>query len=148
MYPLIQRERCRIGDQHEQDVAEGPRPRHLQGIIAALAQELGEGPFGVDQRRRRGDRDPALALEIHGIHDPIAHMLVLLKGAGLTQKKVDESGLAMVDMGDDADISVMHEGCLHYRSADGEYLIRTGAGASLHFQTVTGLTSQQRLADR
>jgi hypothetical protein len=25
------------GRQHEQDVAEGPRPRHLQGIVAAFA---------------------------------------------------------------------------------------------------------------
>ncbi len=50
------------------------------------------------------DRDPLLALEVGRVHDPIGDVLVLPKGAGLPQHRVDERRLAVVDVGDDRDV--------------------------------------------
>ena len=50
------------------------------------------------------DRDAALALE-PGVHDPVDHLGVRREGAGLLQQRVHERGLAVVDVGDDRDVS-------------------------------------------
>jgi hypothetical protein len=62
-----------------------------------------------DQRRRLGQNgDAALALEIVRIKRPLGHSLIVAKRAGLLQKPVDEGGFAMVDVGDNGDISQIH----------------------------------------
>ena len=40
--------------------------------------------------------------------DALGHALVLAKRAGLLEKRVDEGGLPLVDMGDDGDIAKLH----------------------------------------
>ena len=57
------------------------------------------------------DRDPALALEVVGVHHAFGDVLVLRERAGLDQQLVDERRLAVVDVGDDRDVA-QHPGWL------------------------------------
>ena len=61
----------------------------------------------VHRRVLREDRDALLALEVAGVHDPVGHALELVgrERAGLAQHRVDERGLAVVDVGDDRDVA-------------------------------------------
>src|SRR5690606_28069190 len=51
------------------------------------------------------DGDAALALDVARIHDPLGHLLVVAEGAGLPQQLVDESGFAMVHVGNDGHVA-------------------------------------------
>ena len=51
------------------------------------------------------DRDALLALEVAGVHRALVDVLVRAEGAGLPQHRVDERGLAVVDVGDDRDVA-------------------------------------------
>ena len=53
------------------------------------------------------DRDAALALLVHRVHDEVGEPLGLVDGehAGLAQHRVDQGGLAVVDVGDDRDVA-------------------------------------------
>jgi hypothetical protein len=53
--------------------------------------------------RRNGN--PALFLQVHGVHDPFGHGLVISKHAALFEKLVNQGGLTMIDMGNDCNIS-------------------------------------------
>ena len=58
------------------------------------------------QRRVLGeDGNAPLFFLIIGIHDPLVFKLFTVKGAGLAQQLVYQSGFAMVDVGDDGDIT-------------------------------------------
>ena len=59
----------------------------------------------LDGRLLGEDRDALLALEIHRVHDPVDDRLVGAKHAGLPEHRVDERGLAVVDVGDDREIA-------------------------------------------
>ena len=50
------------------------------------------------------DGDPALALEVHGVEQLLPH-LALLDGAGGLDQPVGQGGLAVVDVGDDAEVA-------------------------------------------
>ena len=52
--------------------------------------------------------DAALALEVVGVHRALDLALVVAIDAGLLQQAIDESGLAMVDVSDDGDVSQIH----------------------------------------
>ena len=51
------------------------------------------------------DRDALLALEVHRVHHALGDVLVGAERAGLPQHRVDERRLAVVDVGDDGDVS-------------------------------------------
>ena len=69
-----------------------------------------------DQRGHLGeDGDAALALEIIGVHRALFDALIVAERTGLPEQNVDESGLAMVDMGDDRDVAQRHWGRLRKR---------------------------------
>ena len=51
------------------------------------------------------NRDALLALQVVGVHDALVDVLVLAERAGLPQQRVDERGLAVVDVGDDREIA-------------------------------------------
>jgi hypothetical protein len=51
------------------------------------------------------DRNAALTLEVIGIHDSLGNLLVLAEGMRLAQETIHECRLAVVNVGDDRDIS-------------------------------------------
>ena len=59
----------------------------------------------VDRRLLGEDRDPLLALEVARVHHPVDDRLVRAERAGLAEHRVDERGLAVVDVGDDGDVA-------------------------------------------
>ena len=74
-----------------------------------------EDHVAVANRRVLGEnRDALLALEVVRVHDPLVDVLVGAERAGLPQERVDQRGLAVVDVGDDRNIAQIrargHEG--------------------------------------
>ncbi len=63
--------------------------------------------LAVPQHRRAfgQDGDPAFLLLVVGVHRPLGLSLVGSEDAGLGQKLVHQGGLAMVDVGDDGDVT-------------------------------------------
>ena len=51
------------------------------------------------------DCDPALTFLVHRVHDPFAHIVDLAMDMGLSEYGVDQCRFAMVDVGDDRDVS-------------------------------------------
>ena len=51
------------------------------------------------------DRDAALALQIVGVHDAVDDLLIFTVDAALLEHLVDQGGLAVVNVGDDGDVS-------------------------------------------
>src|SRR5262249_56650906 len=64
----------------------------------------------VDRAVLREDGDAALALDVVRVHHALADLLVRREGARLLQQAIDESRLAVIDMGDDGDIA---DGAVH-----------------------------------
>ncbi len=58
------------------------------------------------------DRDAALALEIHGVHDTVHDHLVDAEGAGLAEHGIHQGGLAVIDMRHDGDVAHVSPGGL------------------------------------
>ena len=86
---------------------------HEQGALD-LAAEVGvsgrvddvEADVRIVDRRLLGeDRDALLAFEIAGIHDPVDDRLVRAERPGLAEHRVDQRGLAVVDVRDDGDVA-------------------------------------------
>jgi hypothetical protein len=61
-------------------------------------------PVIVDGGLLGQDRDPLLALEVPGVHDPVHDHLVDSEGSGLAEHRVHEGGLAVVDVGNDGQV--------------------------------------------
>ena len=59
----------------------------------------------MDRRVLRQDGDAALALQLVRVHDALGDPLVGPEDAALVEQRVDERGLAMIDVGDDRDVS-------------------------------------------
>lgn len=55
------------------------------------------------------DGDAALALEVHVVEELLLH-LALLDGSGGLEELIGESGLAVVDVGDDAEVADVGDG--------------------------------------
>ena len=51
------------------------------------------------------DGDAAFALEIHGVHEPVVHNLAVPEEAALTKHGIHECCFAMIDMGNNGNIS-------------------------------------------
>ena len=76
----------------------------------------GAGAGVVDRGVLREDRDPLLALQVAGVHDPLGDTGLLLvrgEGAGLVEHRVDQRGLAVVDVRDDRDVPEVRTGGRH-----------------------------------
>ena len=61
----------------------------------------------------RQDRDSTFTLDIIGIHDTLLNFLICAEYSALLQKLIDKSRLAVVNMGDDCDISYIFSCCFH-----------------------------------
>ncbi len=66
--------------------------------VDVVAVVLERGVLGTDG-------DAFFALQVHGVHHALVRFLVGAEGAGLAQQAIDERGLAMIDVGDDGDVS-------------------------------------------
>jgi hypothetical protein len=62
-------------------------------------------PVIVDGGVLGEDGDAALALEVVGVHDALGDVLVRGERARLVQELVDQRRLAVIDVGDDREIS-------------------------------------------
>ena len=51
------------------------------------------------------DGDAALALQVVAVHHPLFDALVVAEDVGLTEDRVDQGGLAVIDVGDDGHIA-------------------------------------------
>ena len=51
------------------------------------------------------DRDAPLALLVVGVHDAVDDRLMGGEDAGLAEEGIDQGGLAMVDVGDQSDVT-------------------------------------------
>ena len=71
------------------------------------------------------DGDPALSLEIVGVEDAIFDRLAGAEDAALPEHGVDEGGLPVIDVGDDADVAEVLGG----RHGGGVSSTRAGKGA-------------------
>ena len=103
-----------LGGVHEQEHA----VHHLEGALH-LAAEVGVargvhdvdlGVVVVDRGVLGQDGDAALPLELVRVHDALAVLLVRAEDAALLEQGVHQGGLAVVDVGDDGDVSEVHGG--------------------------------------
>ena len=62
-------------------------------------------PLPEDRAVLGRDGDPALPLEIQGVHETFVHFLVGPEEAALAEHGIHKGGLAVVDVGNDGDIS-------------------------------------------
>jgi hypothetical protein len=76
--------------------------------VSGGVDDVDAGTF-PDHRGGLGeDGDAALAFEVVAVHRALVHGLPGAKGTGLFEQLVHERGLAVVDMGDDGDITQIH----------------------------------------
>jgi hypothetical protein len=78
------------------------RVDEVEGIGPAVARDV------LEPHRLRLDRDPALALDVHGVEHLGSHLARAQPPAALDQA-VGERRLAVVDMGDDREVADLRE---------------------------------------
>ena len=76
--------------------------------VAGGVDDVDAGILPLHRGRLGQDGDAALALQIVGVHGAFGDLLVLAEGAGVLQQTVDERGLAVVDVGNDGDVTKVH----------------------------------------
>jgi hypothetical protein len=103
---LRQRALGRVDEQ--QDAVDHRHPALDLAAEVGMARRVDDvdlRPRVPDRRVLGEDRDPALALEIHRVHDPVVDLGALAERPGLAQHRVDQRRLAVVDVGDDRDVA-------------------------------------------
>jgi hypothetical protein len=118
--------------QHEARLRERPFGRvdeqhhavhHLERPLD-LAAEVGvarrvddvDARAAIDDGRVLGhDRDALFALQIDRVHDPLGHVFVVAEDPALPEQGVDQRGLAVVDVGDDGEVTDVVSGFLWHR---------------------------------
>ena len=78
--------------------------------VAGRVDDVEPDAVDVDRRLLGEDRDALLALEVARVHHPVDDGLVRPERAGLAEHRVDERGLAVVDVGDDRDVAQVARG--------------------------------------
>ena len=121
-----------------------------RGVDDVDRHALRRGRAGVVHRGVLGeDRDPLLALQVTGVHDPLADDLGLVRGerAGLPQHRVDQRGLAVVDVRNDRDVAQVrgfqfgHEGRLYGSGASGPHRQYVACGMRRSVPATLALTA-------
>ena len=97
-------------EQHRVDHQQAPLDLPAEVGVAGRIDDIEARPAVVDGRLLGEDRDPLLALQVAGVEHALDHRLVRAERAGLPQHRVDQRGLAMVDMGDDRDVAQVGAG--------------------------------------
>ena len=124
-------------DQQHRALAGLQRTRHLVGEVdvAGRVDQVQDVVDAIDLPRQthvlRLDGDAALALDVHPVEVLRAHR-PLVDDAGELQHAVGQRGLAVVDVGDDAEVPNLRrrgEGLVG-EAADGNLLVKPGLGAT------------------
>ena len=124
-------------DQQHRTLAGLQRARHLVGEVdvARGVDQMQDVVGAVDLPRQphvlRLDRDAALALDVHPVEVLRPHIPVR-DDTGELQHPIGQRGLAVVDVGDDAEVPNLRrrgEGLVG-ETADGNLLVKPGLGAS------------------
>ena len=76
-------------------------PRRIDDVDARRVPE--------DGRHLGQDGDAALALEVIRVERALRHPLIIAESSRLLQQPIDQRGLAVIDMGNDADIAQIHD---------------------------------------
>ena len=97
-------------DEHAVDHAEHPFDLAAEVRVAGGVDDIDAHAAPVDRGALGQDRDAAFAFELAAVQGALLHRLVRPHGAALAQESVDESRLAVIDMGDDGDVAQVH-GC-------------------------------------
>ncbi|EGE56060.1 hypothetical protein RHECNPAF_750018 [Rhizobium etli CNPAF512] len=101
-----------FGGVHENDGAVHHRQDTLDFTaevgVAGRVDDVDAGILPLDRGRLGENGDAALFFDVVGVHHAFHDALVLAERAGLFQKLVNESGLAMVNVRDDRDVAKCH----------------------------------------
>ena len=97
-------------DQHDGAVDHVEDALHLAAEIgvAGRVDDVDARVLPEDGGALGEDGDAALALQVVAVHGLRLHLLVLAEGAGLLEQRVDQRGLAVIDVGDDRDVAKVH----------------------------------------
>src|SRR6202012_416405 len=81
------------------------------------------------------DGDALFPLQVAGVHDPLGHVGVGPERAGLPQHRVDQRGLAVVDVRDDGDVTQVvtsgEDGGISVRYGHTRFSFISGLGAAI-----------------
>ena len=103
---------------------------HVAGRIEEVKSVFLAVSRGVTHRDRvRLDRNPALAFEIHRIEELILFLAVVNR-AGALEQTIRQSGFAMIDVRDDAEVAgqLDRHGAEHYAGAPKDGQLNRAAG--------------------
>ena len=94
-------------DEQQHAVDHGQRPLDLTAEVgvAGGVDDVDLDLAVVDRRVLGEDRDALFTLEVGRVHDSLVDVRVDPKGTGLPQHGIDEGRLAVVDVGNDRDVS-------------------------------------------
>ena len=92
-------------EQHAVHQGEGALDLRAEVGVARRVHDVDVDAPVADGRVLGHDGDALLALQVHGVHDPLGHGLVLAEEPRLPEHGVDQGGLAVVDVGDDGNVS-------------------------------------------
>ena len=94
---------------HEQEdtVDHLHNPLHLATEVGVPGRihDVDEDSPSVHGRVLRADRDPLFSLQVHGVHDPFIDTLIIAESSALSQQLVNKGSFAMIDVGDDGDVT-------------------------------------------
>ncbi len=77
--------------------------------VAGGVDDVDAGIFPHDAGALGQNRDATFLFQVVAVHHALVNLLVFAEGAGLAEHGVDKGGLAMVDVGDDGDVTKVHD---------------------------------------
>jgi len=94
-------------DQKKTSVGHVQHPLHLAAEVgvARRVDDVDRHVAVADGRVLGQDRDALLTLQVVAVHDQRPHILVLAERVALLQQGIDQRRLAVVDVGDDRQVS-------------------------------------------
>jgi len=94
-------------DQQQNAVDHAQHPFHLAAEVRVSRRidDVDVHALVIDRQILGQDRDAAFLFQVVRIHDPLYDVLVGREGACLLQQLIHKRGLAVVDVGDDGDVT-------------------------------------------
>ena len=93
---------------HAVDHATDPLDLGAEVGVARRVDDVDVRAVPFDRRALGENGDPALLFEVVRIHRPLLDTLVVAERARLAKKLVDKGRLAVIDVGDDRDVTQVH----------------------------------------